>query len=77
MLSGPEKFNSKLATTWAFVASNVGLTAKAVALVLPHDDLPLVTRVLMNLPHLAIGGFAAFTGFVLAGRWAPTTQPGR
>jgi hypothetical protein len=25
----------------------------------------------MNLPHIAIGGFAAFTGFVLARRWAP------
>jgi len=33
--------------------------------------LPLVTRILMNLPHIAIGGFAAFTGFVLARRWAP------
>jgi hypothetical protein len=34
-------------------------------------DLPFVTRLLMNLPHIAIGGFAAFTGFVLARRWAP------
>ena len=34
-------------------------------------DLPLVTRVLMNLPHIAIGGFAAFAGFVLAPRWTP------
>lgn len=33
-------------------------------------DLPLVTRILMNLPHIVIGGFAAFTGFVLARRWA-------
>jgi len=33
-------------------------------------DLPLVTRILMNLPHIAIGGFAAFTGFALARRWA-------
>lgn len=32
-------------------------------------NLPFVTRVLMNLPHIAIGGFAAFTGFVLARRW--------
>ena len=40
-------------------------------------DLPLMIRVLMNLPHIAIGGFAAFTGFVLARRWAATTQPGR
>ena len=34
-------------------------------------DLPFGTRVLMNLPHIAIGGFAAVTGFVLARRWAP------
>lgn len=33
-------------------------------------DLPLMTRILMNLPHIAIGGFAAFAGFVLAPRWA-------
>jgi hypothetical protein len=26
---------------------------------------------LLNLPHIAIGGFAAFTGYVLARRWAP------
>jgi hypothetical protein len=32
-------------------------------------QLPFVTRVLLNLPHIAIGGFAAFTGFVLAPRW--------
>jgi hypothetical protein len=38
-------------------------------------DLPFVTRVLMNLPHIAIGGFAAFTGFVLARRWAPAASP--
>jgi hypothetical protein len=37
-------------------------------------DLPFVTRVLMNLPHIAIGGFAAFTGFVLARRWAPADR---
>jgi hypothetical protein len=37
-------------------------------------DLPLMTRVLMNLPHIAIGGFAAFTGFVLAPRWAPPSE---
>jgi hypothetical protein len=35
-------------------------------------DLPLVTRMLMNLPHIAIGGFAAFAGYGLARRWAPT-----
>ena len=34
------------------------------------QDLPFVTRVLMNLPHIAIGGFAVFAGFVLARRWA-------
>jgi hypothetical protein len=34
-------------------------------------DLPFVTRVLMNLPHIAIGGFAAFAGFVLSRSWAP------
>ena len=33
--------------------------------------LPFVTRILLNLPHITIGGFAAFTGFVLARRWAP------
>jgi hypothetical protein len=32
-------------------------------------DLPLLTRVLMNLPHIAIGGFAVFAGFVLARRF--------
>ena len=35
-------------------------------------DLPFVTRVLTNLPHIALGGFAAFVGFVLARRWDPT-----
>ena len=39
--------------------------------------LPLVTRILMNLPHIAIGGFAALTGFVLARRWAPETAESR
>ena len=34
-------------------------------------DLPLGTRLLLNLPHIVIGGFAAFAGFVLARRWAP------
>lgn len=34
-------------------------------------DYPLVTKVLMNLPHIVIGGLAAFTGFVLARAWAP------
>jgi hypothetical protein len=31
-------------------------------------DLPLMTRVLANLPHLALGGFAIYTGFVLSRR---------
>jgi len=33
---------------------------------------PFMTKVLMNLPHIAIGGFATFAGFVLAPRLAPT-----
>lgn len=39
--------------------------------------LPLRTRILMNLPHIAIGGFAAFTGFVLARRWPPRADAHR
>ena len=39
--------------------------------------LPLVTRILMNLPHIVIGGFAALTGFVLARRWPPETAEAR
>jgi hypothetical protein len=31
-------------------------------------DLDLTTRILANLPHLAIGGFAAYVGFVLSKR---------
>lgn len=31
-------------------------------------DLDLKTRILANLPHLAIGGFAAYAGFVLSKR---------
>jgi hypothetical protein len=38
-------------------------------------DLPFVTRVLMNLPHIAIGGFAAFAGFALPRLWAPAARP--
>ena len=38
-------------------------------------DLPLVTRILMNLPHIAIGGFATFAGYVLARRWVPAAAP--
>jgi hypothetical protein len=34
-------------------------------------QIPFVTRIPLNLPHIAIGGFAAFTGYVLARRWAP------
>jgi hypothetical protein len=34
-------------------------------------DLPLMTRVLMNLPHIAIGGFAALAGYVLSRHGAP------
>jgi hypothetical protein len=33
-------------------------------------DLPLITRIFANLPHLAIGGFAIFTGFWLSRRSA-------
>jgi hypothetical protein len=33
-------------------------------------DLDLMTRIFANLPHLAIGGFAAFTGFVLSKPYA-------
>jgi hypothetical protein len=33
--------------------------------------IPFVPRLLLNLPHIVIGGFAAFTGFVLAPRVAP------
>jgi hypothetical protein len=39
--------------------------------------LPFGIRVLMNLPHIAIGGFAAFTGFGLARRWAPPAGASR
>lgn len=31
-------------------------------------DLPLMTRIFANLPHLAIGGFAAWVGYVYANR---------
>jgi len=31
-------------------------------------DLPLMTRIFANLPHLALGGFAIFAGFWLARR---------
>lgn len=32
------------------------------------QDLPIIFKVFANLPHLALGGFAAFSGFVLAKR---------
>ncbi|MFN7305827.1 MAG: DUF4383 domain-containing protein [Acetobacteraceae bacterium] len=32
------------------------------------QDLPLIFKIFANLPHLALGGFAAFSGFVLAKR---------
>ncbi|MFZ5677805.1 MAG: hypothetical protein ACOZAM_32985 [Pseudomonadota bacterium] len=35
-------------------------------------DLDPTTRILANLPHLAIGGFAAYTGFVLSKRHGET-----
>ena len=31
-------------------------------------DLPLMTRIFANLPHLVIGGFAIYAGFVLSRR---------
>ena len=40
-------------------------------------DLPFVTRLLMNLPHIAIGGFAVFAGFVLAPFWGARDTAGR
>jgi hypothetical protein len=36
-------------------------------------DLPLMTRILANLPHLALGGFAIYAGFVLSRRPASAT----
>lgn len=35
-------------------------------------NLDLTTRILANLPHLAIGGFAAYVGFVLSKRHGET-----
>jgi hypothetical protein len=35
------------------------------------QNLPLGFKILANLPHIALGGFAAFCGFVLAGRTGP------
>ncbi len=36
-------------------------------------ELPLQTRFFANLPHLMIGGFAAYVGYVLAGERRPGT----
>lgn len=33
--------------------------------------MPFVTKILANLPHVALGGFAVFAGTVLARRWPP------
>lgn len=33
-------------------------------------DLPLITRILANAPHLALGGFAIYAGFFLSRRAA-------
>ena len=41
------------------------------------QHLPLVTKILINLPHIAIGGFAAFAGYGLAPRWAPVADAHR
>jgi hypothetical protein len=38
---------------------------------------PVMTKILMNLPHIAIGGFAAVAGYGLAKRWAPVTTASR
>jgi hypothetical protein len=35
------------------------------------QSLPLGFKILANLPHTALGGFATFCGFVLAGRTGP------
>ena len=34
------------------------------------QTLPMSFKILANLPHIGLGGFAAFTGFVLS-RWRP------
>ena len=34
------------------------------------QQLPLGFKILANLPHIALGGFAAFTGFFLSRRYA-------
>ena len=40
-------------------------------------DLPFVTRLLMNLPHIVIGGGAVFAGFILARVWPARDVAGR
>jgi hypothetical protein len=39
-------------------------------------DIPFGTKILLNLPHIAIGGFAAFAGFVLDRAWRPPAAAG-
>jgi hypothetical protein len=34
-------------------------------------DMPFGFKILANLPHIALGGFAAYAGFVLARREQP------
>jgi hypothetical protein len=34
-------------------------------------QMPLTIKILANLPHLSLGGFALFAGTVLARRWPP------
>ena len=34
------------------------------------QDLPFGFKIFANLPHIALGGFAAYTGFVLSRRYA-------
>ena len=34
------------------------------------QQLPFTFKIFANLPHIALGGFAAFTGFVLSRRYA-------
>jgi hypothetical protein len=38
-----------------------------------HADLPMHTRLMMNLPHIGIGGIATLAGYVLARR--PAGEP--
>lgn len=49
------------------VFTGVGFLDLTIFLVGPQSG-PLVTKVLASLPHLVLGGFAMFAGFVLAKR---------